>query len=152
MIVVDASVLAWLWLPGEMSDLAEAALKKDSEWAAPVVWRSEFRNVLSEFVRRGEIGEIDALKVMEGAELLLRGQEYAVPSDRVMQWAKKSERSAYDCEFVVLAEDLGAPFVTTDESLADAFPELAMHLSEFVASADDPTVAAESGKMKWRKS
>ena len=47
MIVVDTNVLAYLYLPGEHSAIAEALLERDHEWAAPVLWRSEFRNILA---------------------------------------------------------------------------------------------------------
>lgn len=47
MIVVDSNVLAYLYLPGEYSTAAEALLEQDSDWAAPILWRSEFRNILA---------------------------------------------------------------------------------------------------------
>ena len=47
MIVVDTNLIGCLFLPGERSSQAEAALAKDTEWAAPLVWRSELRNVLA---------------------------------------------------------------------------------------------------------
>jgi len=46
MIVVDTNVIAYFWLPGEYTTFAERALNKDNEWAAPILWRSEFRNIL----------------------------------------------------------------------------------------------------------
>jgi hypothetical protein len=42
MIVVDTNVIAYFWLPGVYTACAERALKKDNEWAAPILWRSEF--------------------------------------------------------------------------------------------------------------
>ena len=51
MIVADTSLLAAFWLPGESAELAEAVKARDSVWAAPVVWRAEFRNVLAAGVR-----------------------------------------------------------------------------------------------------
>ena len=45
MIVVDTNVIGYLFLSSEQSILAEYALKKDSEWTAPIIWRSELRNV-----------------------------------------------------------------------------------------------------------
>ncbi len=47
MIVVDSNVLAYLYLPGEYTAAAEVLLEHDSDWAAPILWRSEFRNILA---------------------------------------------------------------------------------------------------------
>ena len=47
MIVVDSNVLASLYLPGEYTAAAEVLLEHDSDWAAPILWRSEFRNILA---------------------------------------------------------------------------------------------------------
>ena len=55
MIVVDSNVLAYLYLPGEYSTAAEALLEQDSDWAAPILWRSEFRNILAGYLRRKAI-------------------------------------------------------------------------------------------------
>ena len=52
MIVVDSNILAYLYLPGEFTAAAEALLEREPEWAAPPLWRSEFRNILAGYVRR----------------------------------------------------------------------------------------------------
>jgi predicted nucleic acid-binding protein len=52
MIVVDTNVIGYLFLSSEQSLFAERALKKDSEWAAPIIWRSELRNVLAQHMRK----------------------------------------------------------------------------------------------------
>ena len=52
MIVVDTNVLAYLLITGERSAEAERALRKDPFWAAPLLWRSELRNVLALYMRQ----------------------------------------------------------------------------------------------------
>ena len=39
MIVVDSNVLAYLYLPGEYTSVAEALFEHDPNWAAPVHFR-----------------------------------------------------------------------------------------------------------------
>jgi predicted nucleic acid-binding protein len=53
MIVVDSNILAYLYLPGDYTEAAEALLLRQPEWAAPPLWRSEFRNILTGYLRRG---------------------------------------------------------------------------------------------------
>jgi predicted nucleic acid-binding protein len=128
MIVVDTNVLAYLWLPGERTKAAERLLKKDSDWNAPILWRSEFRNVLAGCLRRGDVSLETALQIVEGAEGQMRGREFSVPSPRVLARVAESECSAYDCEFVVLADELGVSLVTSDARLLRSFPAVARAL------------------------
>jgi predicted nucleic acid-binding protein len=128
MIVVDTNVLAYLWLPGDHTMAAERLLKRDPDWNAPLLWRSEFRNVLAGCLRRGDVTLETALQIADGAEGQMRGREYSVPSAQVLSRVEESECSAYDCEFVVLADELGVSLVTSDEKLLKSFPAVARAL------------------------
>ena len=68
MIVVDTNVLAYFLLPYEYSSQAEALFRRDSEWAAPIFWRSEFRNLLAGYIRRKTLTFDEALRVQGDAE------------------------------------------------------------------------------------
>ena len=135
MIVVDANVMAYLWIPGDLTEAAENLLRNDAEWAAPFAWRGEFRNVLAGYVRRQALTLQAALKAVEGAELVLRGQEYNVPAEHVLKLAERSACSAHECEYVALAQDLDVPLVTADDQLVKEFPSVAKHLKTFVKSS-----------------
>ncbi len=128
MIVVDSNILAYLYLPAEYTEAAEALFETDPDWAAPVLWRSEFRNILAGYLRRGSLGLDQALAIQEEAEALLAGAEYEVDSRSVMALVKDSDCSAYDCEFVALAMQLGTSLVTMDGKLLRAFPNVARAL------------------------
>lgn len=133
MIVVDTNTIAYLLLPGDHSESARAALVRDPAWAAPLLWRSEMRNVLAVHLRQGRMSLPVAREVMALAEALLGGREYAVESARVLELAASSDRSAYDCEFVALARTIGTPLVTSDRALLRAFPETAVSLTRFAS-------------------
>ena len=122
MIVVDTNVIAYLYLPGDHTADAEALCRSDPEWVAPLLWRSELRNVLAMQVRARRL-ELDAAQSIQAeAEQLLHGREFAVDSAEVLRLAAESDCSAYDCEFVVLAEYLDVPLVSADRRLIQRFP------------------------------
>ncbi len=129
MIVVDSNVLAYLYLPGEYSADAEALLERDPEWAAPVLWRSEFRNILAGYMRRKALTFDQACAVQFEAENLLAGSEFEVDSHAVLELVRDSECSAYDCEFIALANKLKTKLVTMDKKVLRAFPKRAVALS-----------------------
>jgi predicted nucleic acid-binding protein len=127
-IVVDTNVIGYLYLASERSDQAEQLLLKDPQWAAPVLWRSELRNVLALYMRRDMLSLQEAQQIMEAAMRLMRAREYEVVSSQVLALAAASNCSAYDCEFVALAQDLGVPLVTVDKRVLDQFPGFAVPL------------------------
>jgi predicted nucleic acid-binding protein len=129
MIVVDSNVLAYLYLPGEFTAAAEVLLERDPEWAAPILWRSEFRNILVGHMRRKAISLQQASSLQKEAESLLEGAEFEVDSLAVFELARDSDCSAYDCEFVALAMKLDSQLVTMDKKLLRAFPKRAIALS-----------------------
>lgn len=133
MIVVDTNIIASLYLSTSESRRSEAVLRADPVWVAPVLWRSELRNVLASQVRQRSLRRPDAVQIAHAAEALLAGNEYGVPSDLVLALADESGCTAYDCEFVALAQGLGARLVTLDRALLRAFPELAQTPQEFAA-------------------
>ena len=133
MIVVDTNVIAYLFLGGEKTPLARRAFQKDPLWAAPVLWRSEFRNILALYLRQGKVVLSDALQLMGEAETLFEGFEFQVESVRVLSLVSASPCSAYDCEFVGLAQELGVPLVTTDRRVLAEFPASAISLDVFAS-------------------
>ena len=130
MIVADTNVITYLLLPTPMTAAAEALYQHDPEWSAPLLWRSELRNVLALYMRKQLLALDAALAIQEKAEDLLQGHEFQVHSTDVLRLAQTSGCSAYDCEFVALAEDLGTRLYTADKRLLRAFPGIASPLQQ----------------------
>ena len=132
MIIVDTNVIAYIIVPGETTDIAEAVRDKDPFWAAPWLWRSEMRNLLTLYLRRRILSLVEVQDHMASAEELLLGREYSVSSDKVLKLAADSGCTAYDCEFVCLAEELGTHLVTSDKKVLAAFPDQAISMAAFL--------------------
>ncbi|MGA1823088.1 MAG: type II toxin-antitoxin system VapC family toxin [bacterium] len=132
MIVVDTNIISYFFLNGEYTDLAEKAFKKDPHWIAPLLWRSEFRNVLAMYLRKEILTCEDAMHIMEEAERLFNDNEYSVTSANILHLITQSNCSAYDCEFVALAQDLHIHLVTMDNKIVRSFPEITIRLDQFI--------------------
>ena len=133
MIVADTNLLIYLYVQGQRTQESEAVLQQDALWAAPLLWRSEFRNALIGLVRTDALQLEKALTIVDEAERSLIGHEYSVVSWQVLELANRSGCSAYDCEFVALAQDLEVPLVTNDRQILKAFPTIAVSPSAFTA-------------------
>jgi predicted nucleic acid-binding protein len=131
-IVVDTNLIAYFFIQGDHSALAEKVFQKEPRWAAPLLWRSEFRSVLMKCLN-AEYFSLDlALEIISEAESLMKGREYLVKSGNVLQLALSSGCSAYDAEFVQLARDVDAPLVTVDSELLEKFPDTALSPDRFI--------------------
>ncbi|MBI5568307.1 MAG: type II toxin-antitoxin system VapC family toxin [Desulfomonile tiedjei] len=132
MIVADANLISYLLIPGSRTQEAKAVLRKDAAWQAPLLWRTEFASVLLKYVRRGDFGFDDAVQFIARSEELMLGAEHHVRMQDVLREASNSGRSVYDCEYVVLAKDLGLVLVTADDKLAGSFPGTAVLPEKFL--------------------
>jgi len=125
MIVVDTNIISYLYISGERSRQVERLLSVDAHWSAPVLWRSEFRNVLGRYLISNYLSFDEVLHIIQQAEQLLSENEYEVPSAHIMQLVNSSKCSAYDCEFVALAQYLDVPLITADKTILREFPGIA---------------------------
>ena len=125
MIVVDTNIISYLYISGERSRQVERLLSVDAHLSAPVLWRSEFRNVLGRYLISNYLSFDEVLHIIQQAEQLLSENEYEVPSAHIMQLVNSSKCSAYDCEFVALAQYLGVPLITADKTILREFPRVA---------------------------
>ncbi len=132
MIVTDTNLIVHLTVRGEFSPMAEAVYAADAAWAAPLLWRSEYRNTLMKYVQYRGMTMASALLSLRSAQEIIGGNSYDVSSEKVLELAMQSKCSAYDCEYVALAEELGVNLVTTDKQVLRAFPKIAVSLEKFV--------------------
>ena len=134
MIVVDTNTIAYLYLPTDYTSDVEALLEKDPHWIAPLLWRSEFRNILALYIRKNLIDFDTALQMQCQAEKQLSNNEYDVNSTMVLALAQESGCSAYDCEFISMAKSLSSKLITADKKLITSFPGIAMTAKDYLAT------------------
>ena len=133
MIVADTNIISYLLLPTSFSESADNLYRAEPRWAAPVLWKSEFRNVLALYLRRRVISVGKALQLQELAESIMLHNEYDIASSQVFTLVDQSACSAYDCEFVALAEYLSCPLITQDKQLLASFPSVAVSIQDYFA-------------------
>ena len=131
MIVADTNLLAYFLLQGEFTDLAEQAHARDADWHAPLLWRSEFRNVLILHVRHDDLALAEAHEILVDAAQLMQGREHAVDQLPVLDRAAALGCSAYDAEFVTLVESLDCRLVTSDRRPWAVASPVAVSLEDF---------------------
>ena len=132
MIVVDTNILMYLFVDGPQTRSAMTVRMKDPDWHAPLLWRSEFRNAMTGYLRNNTMTVEQAVIVIQNAEDLMDGQEHEVDSADVMRLISESNCSAYDCEFVALAQQLDVSLITLDRRILREFPNVAVGPAEFV--------------------
>jgi len=130
-IVVDSNVVAYYWINGPLTETAQQVWAKDPEWHVPLLWRSELRSILTGYLRDGTLDATQIAQVMAAAEATFGDREHLVSSEKIFAIVGDSNLSAYDAEFVALAEVLGAPLVTADRIVLRAFPDRALTMEAF---------------------
>ncbi len=77
-------------------------------------------------VRSRQLTAAAAITVAGDVEQAMATREYDIITRDVLRLAFQSDCTAYDCEYVALAESLGVLFVTFDRKLRRAFPDRAI--------------------------
>jgi predicted nucleic acid-binding protein len=133
MIVVDAEMLVSLTLVRPQTAMAREAFLKDPDWAAPPLWRSDFRGQLWKHLSANRISKGQAIKAFEAAHAVIAGNEPEPDLSHILTLAQSHTLEVYDAEYVAVARALGVPYVTTDEDLAKACPDDVVLLRQFAS-------------------
>ena len=131
-IVADNTLISYFTIEGAFTEEAAHVRQKDPDWAAPLLWRAEFSNVLWLHVRQGEFGLDLAIQHIDLAEELIGDRSYSIAPTEVLRLAVESGCSAYDAHYASLAQQLDVPLVTHDGDVLEGFPETAVHPEDFL--------------------
>lgn len=131
MIIADTNLVAYLLIAGDQTEVARQVRLRDPDWRLPPLWRSELLNVLVTAVRAEVLSEAQALGVWSAAVMLFGANETEPGGREVLATALRRRISAYDAQFVVLAERHGVPLVTADRRVLACCPGIAVSLEDF---------------------
>lgn len=126
MIVVDTNVISYLLIRGDRSEAVDRLLETDGEWIAPRLWLDEFLNVLATSERNGLLGSEELSPILNDALGVMQDSSYEVSPERVLAVARRTGCSAYDSQYVALAEDLGVKLYTCDRKVLKNCPGVAV--------------------------
>lgn len=91
-----------------------------------MLWQSEFRNVLTLYLRRQLVSIEESLEIYLLAEERLFIAQSDASAQLVLELVGRSSCSAYDCEFVALAQQLNTQLVTQDKKILRDFPDISI--------------------------
>ncbi len=133
MIIADTNIISYLLLPTSYTDSVEKLYKIDPDWSAPILWKSEFRNVMALYLRKKIITLEKAMQLQDTAESVIIQNEYDVSSSQILALINESNCSSYDCEFVALAHHFDTKLITQDKKILKEFPSTATSVSDFLS-------------------
>ncbi len=134
MIVVDVNIIAYLLIEGTKTALAREVHARDPDWIAPALWRSEFLNILALQLHHRGFGLPAALDLWTTATRLLADGERAVDMPLALQVAATKRISAYDAQYLALAEKSAVICVSEDRELSRKFPGRTKTMTAFLKS------------------
>ncbi len=133
MIVADTNLIAQLILSLDQTSQAQAIYRINSDWRMPRLWRHEFLNVLASYLRFDRVPIATLRTAWERAQRLFEDSDSDVDMLHVLQLAGERNISAYDAQYLALAQGLGATLITEDRKLLRAAPREAVSMKQYIA-------------------
>ncbi|MCP4167293.1 MAG: type II toxin-antitoxin system VapC family toxin [Chloroflexi bacterium] len=124
--IIDANALLPAYFPDENQGLSQALLRDHvtgrRRLKAPDLLQYEVANAIVQATRRGRISDRQGRQAMESFEGL--GIELApVDWPRMLDFANRFDRSAYDAAYLALADSRGEFFITGDLRMCNSVKE-----------------------------
>ncbi len=117
MIVVDVNILVYLFTDVPERQSVTKLRQQDPDWRLPGLWRDEFLNVLATLVRTEHLAAEDAQTLWQLAKDYCQPLESELELSAALGVAIDRGISAYDAQYLALAEQLDVMLVTNDRKL-----------------------------------
>lgn len=132
MIAVDANVIVYRYVKGPFTPLAEELLRRDADWRTSSLWRFEFVSALATMLRAKLLNQTQAFNALLAATVEMSPRQMDAPQEQVLLTALRDGISAYDAQYIALAEMLNLRCITADGPLVRKTPARSILLSDFV--------------------
>jgi len=128
MIVADINLIVYLLSDTPQHSSAVELFQRDPDWRVPPLWRHEMHNVIATLTRHRVLEEQEAFTLWRNAVDLFVPREVLPDAERALSLSIHNKVSAYDAQYVALAERLKIPLITEDKKLRRAFPRICQGL------------------------
>jgi predicted nucleic acid-binding protein len=129
-LVLDASVAAKLFITEAGSNAAKALAATDARFVAPDLVLVELANVAVKRLRRGDIPQAVAERIIALSRSIFRELEPGANlTKRAFELASSHGVSTYDAMYVALAEQRGCDLITADARLISRLEHAGLGIS-----------------------
>ena len=118
-IVVDASVVAYLLIEGELTDVARELYRVDSDWVTPPILNHEILSILAA-VGTEEQSSHSVEVIWRDVRALLGTRQQVPDPVNSLRLAVEFGISGFDAQYLSLAQQLNLPLITGDARLIEA--------------------------------
>ena len=132
MIVVDINLIAYLYIKGDGTQLAQSVYRKNPNWSLPSLWRHEFLNILSTFVKEGGMPLPHAGRIWDHAIDRFLHSEQTIDYKRALVLSNQFKISSHDAQYLELADRLNITFVSEDAKLKKVMPHRVSSSKEYL--------------------
>lgn len=140
MIVADTNLIANLILKQDQTETAQEVYRHDPEWVTPELWRHEFLNVLANYLRFDHVQPERLALAWQSANTLFANSARQPDMLLALKLAGERNISAYDAQYLTLAQTLNLPLVTEDRKLRQAAPDLTLSMQDFLEQAQSGNI------------
>jgi predicted nucleic acid-binding protein len=131
-VVIDASITAAWFLPGEQTDYTEALFERVSsagfEVIAPRLWAYEIRNTVLMAFRRGRITKIESQQILVSLNNLSVDLSEPASYDDLFALAQARGLTVYDAAYLAVALRQELPLASLDRQLIRAAAEVSVKI------------------------
>ena len=133
MIVVDASVVAFLLIDGELTDAVRELHRIDPDWVTPPILNHEMLNILAA-VGSAEGNSAAMEGVWRDVRALVASRQQVPDPVRSLRLGVELGISGNEAQYLCLADSLGLPLITQERNLLQAAPQRAVSVLDYLGS------------------